>query len=217
MSSFAELRRTIRADLDAQIRFKVQPAEGVSSTLDVLALPGTWATVMFRLAAACHRSRLRPLSRLLYFLNVVVTGADLAPGATVGPGLVIAHPVGMGWGKNFTCGRDVVMTGMCRFGSSAAGNGARLGEPTVGDEVILLDGAKLIGPITIGNRAVIAANALVLHDVRPGALVVGQPARHVATRPDRRGDLTPLAAAHTLIASLAEPPSAGDQEGRDTA
>lgn len=212
MSRLRELRRTIRADLAAQARFKVHTASGVGSTVDVLALPGTWATLLFRLAAFCHQSGWRPLSRILYFANVVLTGADLAPGATVAPGLAIAHPVGMGWGQNFTCGRDVVMTGMARFGSSAAGEGQRLGEPTVGDEVILLDGAKVIGPVRIGDRAVVAANALVLHDVPDGALVVGQPARVVPTRPDRRGDLTPLGAAYERLASLAEPDAGRSQQ-----
>lgn len=217
MSRLRELRRTIRADLAAQARFKVHTASGVSSTVDVLALPGTWATLLFRLAAFCHHGGLRPFSRILYILNLVLTGADLAPGARVGPGLAIAHPVGMGWGHNFTCGRDVVMTGMARFGSSAAGEGRRLGEPTIGDEVILLDGAKVIGPVRVGDRAVVAANALVLHDVPVGALVVGQPARVVPTRPDRRGDLTPLGNAYQLLAELAEPAAGGAGSERNSA
>lgn len=205
MTPFRELRTTIAADFAGMARVKGTTARGVGPTVDVLGLPGTWATLLFRLASACHRSRLRPLSRILYFLNVILTGADLNPAARVGPGLVIGHPVGMGWGKGFTCGRDVIMTGMVRFGAAAAGGGSRPGEPTVGDEVVLLDGAKAMGPVTIGDRAVVGANSLVLHDVPPDALVVGQPARFVKSRSERAGERDRLARATALIAGLAEP------------
>jgi len=209
MSLVNDLRRTIGADLDAMARVKGGNHPRLIARIDVLAIPGTWATLLFRLAAACHQViPLRPVSRVLYFLNVVLTGADLAPGAKVGPGLVIAHPVGMGWGKNFTCGRDVIMTGMARFGTAAEEDGSRAGEPTVGNEVVLLDGAKAMGPITIGDRAVVAANALVLHDVAPDALVVGQPARYVKSRAERRGGTATLASAISLLASADETPHA---------
>jgi serine O-acetyltransferase len=209
MSQLKDLRRTIAADLAGMARLKGRTDTGLLAKVDVLALPGTWAVLLFRLAHACHQVLvLRPVSRILYFLNVVVTGADLAPGANVGPGLVIGHPVGMGWGKGFTCGRDVVMTGMARFGTAAEEDGSRAGEPTIRDEVVILDGAKVLGPVTVGDRAVLAANALVLHDVAPEALVVGQPARFVKTRAERRGGQGPLASAISLLAGVSEMPEA---------
>ncbi|MCW2700724.1 MAG: cysE [Blastococcus sp.] len=216
MNPWRELRPTIAADLAAMARLKGRTDRGLGAMVDVLTIPGTWATLLFRLASACHRGGLRPVSRLLYFLNVVVTGADLAPGASVGPGLAIAHPVGMGWGSGFTCGRDVILTGMARFGTAAAEDGTRAGEPTLGDEVVVLDGGKAMGPITIGDRAVVAANALVLHDVAPEALVVGQPARYVKSRTDRRGETDPLGAATRLLASLAAPDEGGGHVARTT-
>ena len=153
----------------------------------MLALPGTWAVLLFRTAAACHRASLllRPLSRLLYFANVVLFGADLAPGATVGPGLVIPHPTGTGWGSDLVVGRHAIMTGMVRFGTAAAEDSARVGHPSLGDDVVMLDGAKVMGPVHVGDRAVVAANALVLHDVPPDVVVVGQPARIVHSRAER--------------------------------
>ncbi len=209
MNPWRELRPTVAADLAAMARLKGRTSLGPGAVIDVLTIPGTWATLLFRLASTCHRGGLRPVSRLLYFLNVMVTGADLAPGATVGPGLAIAHPVGMGWGSGFTCGKDVILTGMARFGTAAAEDGTRAGEPTLGDEVVVLDGGKAMGPVTIGDRAVIAANALVLHDVAPEALVVGQPARYVKSRTDRRGERDPLGAATSLLASVHVPADDG--------
>jgi serine O-acetyltransferase len=60
-----------------------------------------------------------------------------------------------------------------------------MGQPTVGDAVVFLDGAKVMGPVTVGDGAVVAANALVLTDVPPGAIMVGQPARVVRHRSER--------------------------------
>lgn len=191
------LAATIRSDLLAMAKLKGRSKLSAAAVLDVLALPGTWAVLLFRFAAACHRAHLRPISRMLYFLNTVLFGADLAPGATVGPALALPHPVGMGWGSGFTAGRNVIMTGAVRFGTAAAEDDARAGQPTVGDDVVLLDGAKAMGPVVIGDRAVVAANALVLHDVPPDAIVVGQPARIAKYRSERtrRAPANPLAAA----------------------
>ncbi|WP_089155512.1 serine O-acetyltransferase [Micromonospora sp. NBS 11-29] len=181
------LIRTVVADLAAVARLKGGRRLSLTSAIDVLALPGTWAVILFRVAAACHRTGLRPFSRMLYFLNVVMFGADLAPGARVGPGLCLPHPVGTGWGSGLTVGEGVIMTGAVRFGTAAAQDESRMGQPTVGDHVVLLDGAKAMGPVVIGDRAVVAANALVLHDVPPDAIVVGQPARVVKMRHERPG------------------------------
>ncbi|MGW0229235.1 serine O-acetyltransferase [Actinopolymorpha singaporensis] len=203
---------TIRADLAAMSTLKGSPKLTAASAVDVLALPGTWAVLLFRLAAHCHRSHLRPFSRMLYFLDVVLFGADLAPGAQVGPGLAIPHPVGCGWGSGLTVGRNVIMTGAARFGTAAAQDEARMGQPTIGDDVILLDGAKAMGPVSIGDRAVVAANALVLHDVPPDAIVVGQPARVVKMRYERPGSVGRDGA--VLAAERAVAEAAGTTEGR---
>jgi serine O-acetyltransferase len=207
MNQWQTLRRNVAADLTAMSRLKGRPKLGVGGVIDVLTLPGTWAVLLFRVASACHRAHLRPISRLVYFLNVVTFGADLAPGATVGPGLAIAHPVGMGWGNGLTIGRDVIMTGMARFGTAASEESERGGEPTIGDEVVVLDGAKAMGPVTIGDRAVIAANALVLHDVPADAIVVGQPARVVRSRAVPRAGASRLAAATALMSGIEPAPA----------
>ncbi len=198
------LRQTVLADLTAVARLKGRSRLTLLSALDVIALPGTCAVILFRIGAAFHRRRLTPVSRLCYFMNVVLFGADLAPGAKVGPGLVIGHPVGTGWGNAFTCGRDVVMTGAARFGAAAAEDAGRMGQPTVGDGVIVLDGAKAMGPVSIGDRAVVAANALVLQDMPPDSIIVGQPARVAKMRADRKAPGSPVDPVTSATASVAE-------------
>jgi serine O-acetyltransferase len=185
MRHLTNLYRTVVADLAATARLKGSPRLTPAVLVDVLTLPGTWAVIIFRVAAACHRAGLRPFSRLLYFVNVVLFSCELAPAAEVGPGLCLPHPVGTGWGNQLTVGSNVIMTGMARFGTAAAQDDNRMGQPTIGDDVILLDGAKAMGPVKIGDRAVVAANALVLADVPPDAIVVGQPARVVKMRHER--------------------------------
>lgn len=198
------LRQTVLADLAAVARLKGRTRLTVAGAIDVIALPGTCAVILFRIGAALHQRRLTPLSRMCYFLNVVLFGADLAPGAKIGPGLVIGHPVGTGWGNAFTCGRDVIMTGAARFGAAAAEAADRMGQPTVGDGVILLDGAKAMGPVTIGDRAVVAANALVLQDMPPESIIVGQPARVAKMRADRNQPSSRVDPVTGAVASVAE-------------
>ncbi|HEY5822525.1 MAG TPA: hypothetical protein VIT20_11145 [Propionibacteriaceae bacterium] len=195
------LRQTIAADLAAVASIRGVERLSVPAALSALALPGSCAVLMFRLAAASRRAGLRPLGRLLYFLNVVWFGAAMHPAARVGPGLVIAHPVGIGWGEFFTCGRNATMTAGVRFGGSGSDEPDRQGHPTLGDDVYMLDGAKAMGPVTIGDRAIVAANTLVLKDVPPDAVVVGQPARVVKMRSERYERAT---AADTAAAELAE-------------
>jgi len=175
----------VRSDLAAVARLKGVRHRSLGGLADILMLPGTWAVLFFRTAHALHTAGLRPLSRMLYFANVVLFGADLAPGARIGPGLAIAHPVFCGWGNELEIGRNCIMTGGVRFGTAASPQ--RKGHPVVGDEVYFLDAAKVLGRVKIGDRAVIAANALVLDDVPAAAVVVGQPARVVRYRGDETG------------------------------
>lgn len=100
-----------------------------------------------------------------------------------GPGLILPHGHVVIDGR-VTLGRDCVVNPWCTIGLSGAHRlGFDMRGPTLGDRVMVGTGAKLIGPITIGDDARIGANAVVLDDVPPGATVVGAPARVVNSRP----------------------------------
>jgi serine O-acetyltransferase len=164
---------TCRADLRAAARARqIRPREA-------LLLPGVWAVFAFRIGNALHERGLRLLSRLCWLANTVVFGCELQMGADVGPGLVLFHPAGSGFGPGARLGRDVVMMSGVRLGAGGFEDPSSDGFPTVGDGCRLLDGAKLFGPITVGPGAVVGVNAVVTQDVPAGGRVEGSPARLV--------------------------------------
>jgi serine O-acetyltransferase len=172
MSGFV---RTCRADLRAAARARqIRPREA-------LFLPGVWAVFAFRAGNALHHRGLRLLSRPLWLANLMLFGCELQMGADVGPGFVLYHPAGSGFGGGARLGRDVVMMGGVRLGAGGFEDQAGDGFPTVGDGCRLLDGAKLFGPITVGPGAVVGVNAVVTQDVPAGGRVEGSPARLVRT------------------------------------
>ncbi len=175
------LRRIIRADLVAMARLKGRAFSAIA-VLDVLALPGTCAVLLFRLSHAAHHHHLRPFSRLFYFLNVVLFGADLAPTAKVAPGMAIGHPVGVTIGGNVTIGPRVVLTGQAGVGGGLRPDGRVQRGPIVGSDVVFFYRAIVLADVVIGDGAVIGANSTVLHDVPPRSVVIGNPARVRSTR-----------------------------------
>jgi serine O-acetyltransferase len=139
----------------------------------VLTYPGFHAVVLYRLGSASLRAGLYPLARLLYYLNVILFGADLHPRARIGPGLAIPHPVGLGIGAGARIGRNALILKGVTLGTAGFDEpGVPDGFPTVGDNCRLMDGAKLFGPIEVGANAQIGANALVVRSVPAGAVVI---------------------------------------------
>jgi serine O-acetyltransferase len=111
-----------------------------------------------------------------YFARML-TGVDIHPGAKIGKRLFIDHAQGVVIGETAEIGDDVVMY----HGSTLGGTGKDKGKrhPTVGNNVIIGCGAKVLGNITIGDNAKIGANAVVLRDVPANSTVVGVPGRVV--------------------------------------
>lgn len=168
---------TIWADMENFASLKGTSLRSVGGVLDVLFFPGVMAVILFRLSSVFHRAGLRPISRLLYILNVVLFGADLAPGMQIGPGLALPHPVGVIIGAGVRMGRNVRVFGGAQLGGAAYEDRSRDGFPVVGDECWIFGGAKVLGPIAVGDHAMVAAGALVLQAVPAGGIVTGIPAR----------------------------------------
>lgn len=160
---------------------KKAPWPSAYGLVDILMLPGTWAVLFFRVSTELHRRRLRPLSRIVYFLNCVLFGADLAPSATVGPGLALPHPVGVAFGE-VRVGRRARLMGGVRLGGAGAEDPDMDGFPTLGDDCYLFDGAKVFGTVSVGDRVVVGTNAVVSRSVPSDVVLLGNPARVVRHR-----------------------------------
>jgi serine O-acetyltransferase len=182
------LLSALRTDAAELLKVKGAAGGGRSGVLDVLTLPGFWSVALWRLGNALHERGLRPLSRMTYFANLVLFGADLPAGAVVGAGLVMPHPVSVAMAS------DVVIGERCRImrgvGIGGSGKEGRAGHPVIGDDVWLLDRSAVFGPVRIGDRAVIGASAIVSEDI-PAEMVVLLPKAATELRIRPRTDLGP--------------------------
>jgi serine O-acetyltransferase len=110
----------------------------------------------------------------------VWSGIWIAPQATIGPGLYVGHFGGVIVSGDAVLGSNVNLSQGVTIG--VAGRGERRGTPVLGDRVYVAPGAKLIGPITVGNDVAVGANAVVTRDVADRAVVDGVPARVISER-----------------------------------
>jgi serine O-acetyltransferase len=115
------------------------------------------------------RHRLRLPAQWCKARAVRASGAEIHPGATIGPGFAMKHSVGIVVGDGVVAGRDLVLYQGVTLGDSAAVSG----QPRLGDRVLVGAGANVLGPVHIGDGARIGAGAIVLADVPAGGTVVG--------------------------------------------
>ena len=149
------------------------------SNLEVLlCYPGFHALIWHRLAHALWRRRAKLAGRIVAHLSRWLTGIEIHPGATIGRRLIIDHGMGVVIGETAEIGDDVYIYHQVTLGGTSAQRGKR--HPTLGDNVIVGAGAKVLGAITVGRGARVGANAVVLKPVAEGTTVVGIPARSIA-------------------------------------
>jgi serine O-acetyltransferase len=155
----------------------------------VLATP-LWAVIAYRFARWVYTSRLsRPTRKVLgiasSFLNVlanVATNIELPPQAEIGPGLFIAHTGYVVLGPRVVLGRYCTLTQGVTIGHAGGGDESWLECPVIGDRVYVGPGAAVIGPITVGDDALIGVNAVVTRAVPPRGVAVGNPARVISLK-----------------------------------
>ncbi|MBD5787247.1 serine O-acetyltransferase [Cellulosimicrobium terreum] len=153
-----------------------------------LAYPGLHAVWAHRLAHRMWREPvLRLPARLVSQAARAFTGVEIHPGARIGRRLFIDHGMGVVVGETAVVGDDVVLFHTSTLGGRSMKRGKR--HPTLGDRVVVGAGAKILGPVWIGDDAQIGANAVVVKDVPAGAVAVGVPA-HVRTPRKPRADET---------------------------
>ena len=139
--------------------------------------PGVKAIRMHRRAHFFYRHKMFFLARLVSQRAVRKTGIEIHPGATIGRRRVIDHGTGVVIGETAEIGDDVLIYQGVTLGGTGKDVGKR--HPTIGNNVMISSGAKVLGPFKVGNNVRIAAGAVVLEEVPDGATVVGVPARVV--------------------------------------
>jgi serine O-acetyltransferase len=166
----------IRSDV-AAARDRDPAAQGVS-TLEIL---GSWAGVQallaHRAAHAMGEAGLPLLPRLLAYVTRSITGVEIHPAAKIGKEFFIDHGSGVVIGETAEIGHRVTLYQGVTLGGTGFQRGKR--HPTLGDDVTVGSGAKLLGPIAVGDGAKIGANTVVVEDVPAQATVVGNPGHPV--------------------------------------
>jgi serine O-acetyltransferase len=149
------------------------------SRWEVLLYPGVLALGMHRIAHWLFQAEMFFLARFVNHLSRCLTAIDIHPGARIGRNFFIDHGFTV-IGETAEIGDDVTIYQCVTLGGTSPDNGvAGKRHPTIGDGVIVGSGAQVLGPILVGERARIGANAVVTKEVPAGATMVGIPARPV--------------------------------------
>ena len=167
---FDELLETVNAYLSRD-----PAAKGPFEVL--LLYPGVKAVFYHRRAHWCYEHNLMFLARMISQISRHRTGIEIHPGAKIGRRLVIDHGMGIVIGETAEIGDDCLIYHGVTLGGTGKDSGKR--HPTIGNNVLIGTGAKVLGPFKVGDNARIAANSVVLREVPPNATVVGVPGRIV--------------------------------------
>lgn len=138
---------------------------------------GVHAMLFYRLSHFLYKHRLRFLARFISQLGRFLTGIEIHPGATIGRGLFIDHGSGVVIGETAEIGDNCTIYQGVTLGGTGKDKGKR--HPTLGNNVMVGSGAKVLGPFTVGENSKIASGAVVLDEVPPDSTAVGVPARIV--------------------------------------
>lgn len=167
---FKHLREDVKAVLDRD------PA--ARNFFEVLFLyPGITAVMWHRLSHFLYKHKIKFLARLISQWVRFFTGIEIHPGATIGKRFFIDHGMGVIIGETTVIGDDCTIYQGVTLGGTGKDTGKR--HPTLGNNVMVGSGAKILGPFTVGDNSKIAAGAVVLTEVPPNSTCVGVPARIV--------------------------------------
>jgi serine O-acetyltransferase len=146
----------------------------------LLTYSGLHAILWHRVAHALDRLGVPVLPRLLMAVARWLTGIEIHPAARIGRGLFIDHGAGVVIGETAVLGDNVTLFQGVTLGGTGKERGKR--HPTIGNNVVIGAGAKVLGNITVGNHSMVGANAVVVRDVPEHATVVGVPGRVARTK-----------------------------------
>ena len=161
---------------DINVIYENDPA--ANNILEVIfCYPGLHALIMYRLAHRFYKWNIPFLPRLISHLTRIITGIEIHPAAQIGRRLFIDHGIGIVIGATTIIGDDCLLYQGVTLGGTGKDKGKR--HPTLGNNVVVGAGAKVLGNINIGNNVRIGAGSVVIQDVPEHSTVVGIPARIV--------------------------------------
>ena len=173
---FKEIKELLQA-------YKERDPAATSNISIFLLYPGVRAVIDHRIAHWFYKHKLMFLARAISQSSRKRTGIEIHPGATIGKRLVIDHGMGIVIGETTIIGDDCLLYQGVTLGGSGKEKGKR--HPTVGNNVLVGAGAKVLGSFTIGDNARIAANAVVLNAIPANATAVGVPAKVVRVKGEK--------------------------------
>jgi len=173
--------RDIKEDIEAVINR--DPA--ARNWLEVLlCYPGIWALILHRPAHWLYNHNLKLIARIISQFSRFITGIEIHPGAKIGRRCFIDHGMAVVIGETTEIGDDVTLYQAVTLGGTGKDTGKR--HPTIGNDVVISSGAKVLGPFKVGDHSKIGAGSVVLEEVPPNCTVVGIPGKIV-----RRGGSKP--------------------------
>lgn len=178
------LREIVRDTLAIARRFHARP--GMRQLAATVAHDGAQVLALSRLRAAARRWHLPGVSGLLRRVQVGLFGVEIANDVELGEGIIFSHTVGIVIGGDSRIGDGVMFLGSNTIGSIHMDD-----FPTLGKNVIVGAGARVLGRVTIGDGAIIGANAVVVRDVPAGATAAGVPAVVRVRGDERSGNASP--------------------------
>ncbi len=161
---------------DIQVIYDKDPA--ASNIFEViLCYPGLHALIAYRLAHRIYKWHIPLIPRMISYLTRIITGIEIHPAAKIGRRFFIDHGEGVVIGETSEIGDDVLIYQQVTLGGTGKEHGKR--HPTIGNNVIIGAGAKILGSITIGDFVRVGAGSVVIEDVPEHSTVVGVPGRIV--------------------------------------
>jgi serine O-acetyltransferase len=154
------------------------PAARSVGTFEILTgWAGVQALLAHRVSHALYEAQVPLIPRTIAYTSRAVTGIEIHPAATIGEDFFIDHGAGVVIGETADIGDSVTLYQGVTLGGTGFQRGKR--HPTIGDNVTVGSGAKLLGPVTVGHSAKVGANTVVIEDVPPETTVVGNPGHPV--------------------------------------
>ncbi len=147
----------------------------------LLCYPGIWALIWHKLSHWLYLKNFKLLARLVSQMTRFLTGIEIHPGATIGRRCFIDHGMAVVIGETAEVGDDVTIYQAVTLGGTGKDVGKR--HPTIGNNVVISSGAKVLGPFKVGDNSKIGAGSVVLEEIPPNCTVVGVPGKIV-----RRGN-----------------------------